>query len=821
MYTYDEALTASIEYFNGNEVAATVFVDKYALRNRDDELLESTPDDMHHRIARELAIVEQTKFQKPFTEPEIFDVLQGFHRIVPQGGCLFGIGSGKFVTLSNCYFVQPPPDSYGGIHYTDQCITQISKRRGGTGTDISTLRPNTSPTANSSRTSTGPVSFARRFSHSIREVGQDGRRGALMLTLNVHHPDILAFVEAKLDETELTGVNISVKLTDEFLQAVKDGTDYKQCWPIDAKQPEVIQYVDARKIWRRIIKCAWTRAEPGLLFWDRILAGSLADCYSQFGFLTEGTNPCSELPLCVNDSCRLLLLNTYSYVSNTFTTKAFFDYKAFFADAKLAARYMDNIVDLELKQIDLIIKKITDDPEDMKYKVVELGLWKNIRDKCHKGRRIGVGVTGIGDTLAALGVKYGSVKGINRVERIYRTLKFGVLEGSIDLAEELGPFPIWDWQLEKKHPFLLQIKEEELALAPAIKISGKDLYNRLAKVGRRNIGLLTTAPAGSVSFLTQTTSGGEPLLYIDAERKKKINPSDKHATVDFVDANGDKFQVFPIYHPKVKEWMELTGETDVQNSPWFGCCAEDIKATSRVKQQAVAQQHVDHAISSTVNLPSNATQKQVADIYTKAWETGVVKGITVYRAGCRDGIITQGQQKTGGIPRSDAPQRPKSVPCDVYHISVQGQKYFVLVGLLDGDPYEVFAGRNGILPGSIKTGQIIRKRKGYYIAKFDGCDVELSPITIASTEMEEMVTRLASTALRHGADIQFLVRQLERVGEQGDLHNFARGVARVLKKYIVEGSEEKGESCPECGGGPIVRQGGCPSCKNCGYTKCL
>jgi ribonucleoside-diphosphate reductase alpha chain len=531
---------------------------------------------------------------------------------------------------------------------------------------------------------------------------------------------------------------------------------------------------------------------------------------------------CSELPLNINGSCLLMSLNVYGYVRDPFTDQARFDYEAFYNDARLAARLMDDIVDLELEHIDRILAKIEADPEHDQYKRVELELWKDIYKKCANGRRIGVGVTGVGDALAAIGVEYGSIKGINRVGRIYETLKFGVFSGSIDVAEELGSFSIYEAKREQRHPFITRLKNSEIKLNSTKTVSGMDLYKKMIKVGRRNIGLLTSAPAGSISFLTQTTSSGEPLPHIEYVRKRKINPSDTDAKVDFVDVNGDKFQTYKVRHPKVDVWMEVTGETDVKQSPWHGCCAGDLEPKQRVKQQAAAQLHIDHAISSTVNLPKGATQKQVAEIYESAWETGTIKGITVYREGCRGNVISkQEEESDGGIPRSEAPERPRALKCDVYHTRVQGQKYFVLVGLLNGDPYEVFAGRNGFLPDKIGTGEIIRKRKGYYIAKFDNSDIELSPITASSSEMEEMVTRLASTALRHGADTQFLVHQLEKVGERGDLHNFAIGVARVLKKYIKDGSEEKGAVCEKCGGGPLVRQQGCPMCTSCGYSRCL
>jgi len=953
IYTYDEAMAASLEYFNGDELAAAVFVDKYALRNENEELVEGTPVDMHVRLALALADIERDKFSKPFSAEEIYDSLRFFNRIIPQGSVMFGVGNHQYVTLSNCYCVQNPEDSYGSIHYTDQCITQISKRRGGVGVDISRLRPAMTPTTNSAGSSTGPVSFSQRFSNSTREVGQSGRRGSLMTTMSVHHPDIISFIEIKLDPSKNTGTNMSIRLTDEFLQAVQDDTEYEQRWPVDSDEPKISNMVNASKIWKRIIKCAWTRAEPGLLFWDRIIDDSLADCYADVGYNTCSTNPCcfaypenikvvtnnglkslntitsddliwvdtaqewcknsgyfeyknaivnivrfdngdciyvttdhklakyietidgynyklqqvkylsigdkilcqqtsdhlyvtiseiqkqselytvgcievedhhqftangiisgnSELPLCVNDSCRLLLLNTFSYVRNPFTNKAYFDYKAFYEDAILAQRYMDNIVDLEIEAIKRIIKKVEKDPEEEKYKVVELDIWNNILEKCVQGRRIGVGANAIGDTLAALNLGYGTKKSVKCVEKIFKTLKFGVVCGSIELAEEVGAFPVWDWEKEKDHPFLLQLKDESINFDGVI-INGIDLYNKMAKYGRRNIGLLTCSPSGSVSILTQTTSGIEPLLYFDCERKKKINQNDENTKIDFTDPNtGDKFQIFKVYHPKVKMWMDITGKTDIKESPWYGYCANDVSPMDRIAIQAAAQKHIDHAISSTVNLPKHATQKQVAEVYEEAWRTGIIKGITVYRDGCRSNIISP--------VGSTMNERPKEVRCDVHHISVSGLKYFVLVGIIDGKPYEIFAGKNGFLPAKIKSGTIVRKRKDYYIAQFDDSDIELSPITASATTMEEGITRLVSTALRHGADMYHLVQQLEKVGEKDELQSFSRGVARALKKYIIDGTVEYGEICPECEQESLVRQQGCPFCTNCGYSKCI
>ncbi len=565
IYAYEEAVAASISYFGGDELAAKVFVDKYALRNKQHELLELTPDDMHHRIARELARIESKKFKKPLSHDEIFKCLQGFKRIIPQGSPMTGIGNtDQYVTLSNCYVVDPPEDSYGGIHHTDQQITQISKRRGGTGLDISKLRPAGSSTANSSRTSTGIVPFMERFSNSIREVGQGGRRGALMMTIDVHHPQVLDFVTVKNDLTKVTGANISVRLSDEFLKAVTNDEEYEQRWPCNKEQAKVTKQVRAKDVWQTIIKNAHAMAEPGLLFWDNILRNSPADCYADLGFETVGTNPCSELPLSVLDSCRLLLLRLLTYVKAPYTKKAKFDVDAFYADVKIAQRLMDDIVDLELEHIDRIINKIKLDPEAKHLKVTELSIWERIRHNCITGRRTGTGITALGDTLAALGLKYDSEEGVAQAEEIFKILKFAAYESSIEMAEELGPFPIFDSAREKDCAFFERIKSEKVKLSDRI-VLGNALLSKMAVHGRRNIAMLTSAPAGSVSILTQTSSGIEPVYKMFFFRKKKGNHNDEGFRTDFTDQNGDTWMEFKVYHPQVVEWMKVTGESDESN----------------------------------------------------------------------------------------------------------------------------------------------------------------------------------------------------------------------------------------------------------------
>jgi len=820
-YTYKQALKASVAYFNGNELAAKVFVDKYALRDKNKNLLELTPHDMHTRIATALARIEKQKFgSNALTSDEILDYIDHFKYIVPQGGAMFGIGNPNFVTLSSCYVIDPPLDSYGGIMWTDEQIVQISKRRGGCGTDISHLRPCGTITHNSSQSSTGPVCFAKRFSDSVREVGQNGRRGALMLTLSVHHPDVIKFAQCKHDKTQVTGTNISIRLSDEFLQAVTDDKTYEQRWPVDSAKPEISKEVNARQVWNALIQNAHADAEPGLLFWDRIISESPADCYAHLGFQTVSTNPCSELPLSVLDSCRLLLLNSLGFVEKEFTNKATFDWVKFYSYAKVAQRLMDDIVDLELESIERIIKKIKDDDEPDYIKNRELYMWRRVCTNCQVGRRTGTGLTALGDTLAALGIPYGSKKAIEFTERLYRTLKFGCYVSSIDMAEELGAFSVFDVKREKKCPFFQRFSKEGCKIGDMV-IHGKDVMKRMAQVGRRNIACLTGAPAGTVSIETQTTSGIEPLYFMSSIRRKKGNPGDEGFRSDFVDDTGDHWMEFKVFHPQVQHWLDITGKTDLTKSPWHNNCAEDLDWTQRVKLQAAAQSHIDHGISSTINLPTSATVENVKKIYETAWKSGC-KGITVYRKGCRDGVILETGVDNSKTNDTMSIVRPRIIPCDVHHTTVKNQKYFVLVGLLNGKPYEVFAGKNGFIHPNIKTGTIVRKRKNFYIAKFDGTDDELSPITASTDEMEEVVTRLTSLSLRAGADMHLVVQQLEKVGEQQELHSFARGVARILKKYIPDGTPE-GEQCPECGvkNNSVIRQEGCVTCTACGWSKCL
>ena len=814
MYSYDDAFNASVEYFEGDELAAKVFLDKYALRDNDGNLLEQIPTQMHHRMAKEFARIENKKFKNPLTEEVIFGLLDHFKYIIPQGSPMFGIGNNyQIVSLSNCYVVESPEDSYGGICRVDEMLCQISKRRGGVGLDISKIRPAGAGVKNAARNSTGVVSFMERYSNTIREVGQSGRRGALMLTIHVAHPDIEQFVTVKNDATKVTGANISVLLSDEFLTAVEKGEKFRLRFPVDASPSDTDKWVDAKELWMKMINNAWLRAEPGLLFWDKIKKYNAVDCYHEEGFDTVSTNPCSEITLSKFDSCRLMAMNLYSYVVDPFTNGSYFDYDLFEKHSEIIQRLMDDMIDLEEEKILQIIAKIKKDPEEKGVKARELELWQNIHDRCTKGRRTGTGVTAMGDTLAALGLKYGSEESIIEVNKIMKTLCLSSFRSSMEMAKDIGTFPIWNWQKEKDSEFLAMIKEND-----------PKLYKDISIHGRRNIANLTIAPTGTVSILTQTTSGVEPLFMLfPYTRRKKINPTDKNAKVDFVDQNGDSWQEFTVYHPKVQKWMEITGEKDLTKSPWHGCCAEEINWVDAVRLQAAAQKYIDHAISKTVNLPENVAVEEVAKIYEAAWKYGV-KGCTIYRSNCRTGVLvdkSKEEKSKNKIQKNDSPKRPTSIDAEVHFSKVKGDDYYVVVGLLEGDPYEVFAGINAsegkyIIKKGTSTGKLKKKARGQYVL---AAGEETYTLTnIHNHENDDSVCRMLSTALRHGADINFVVHQLEKT--EGDLSSLSKVLARSLKKYIKDGSTVSGENCGQCETGKLERQDGCVICKSCGWTKC-
>lgn len=810
MNSYAEALSQSIEYFANDELAAKVFVDKYALRDNDQNLLETTPTQMHWRLAHEFARIEKKKFKTPYSAETLFGLFDRFKYIVPQGSPMFGIGNNhQIVSLSNCYVTESPYDSYGGILKVDQEMAQISKRRGGVGTDISNIRPAGAVAHNAARTSTGIVPFLRRYSNTIREVGQAGRRGALMVTISVHHPEVMTFATIKNDDTEVTGANISIRLTDEFLTAVQNNTNYELRWPVDSKSPIISNQINARSVWNTIVHSAWLRAEPGLLFWDNIVNNNAVDCYAKFGFKTISTNPCSELPLCAYDSCRLLVLNLYSYVGDPFSDTPFFDWALFHSHVEIAQRLMDDMIDLELEKVGQIITKIKSDPEPTTVKAAELLLWEQIKEKCELGRRTGTGVTAVGDMLAALNIKYGSPTSVAFIKSVFLHMKLASFRSSVDMAKEIGAFPIWDWSLEKDSAFLLQIKQEDPAL-----------YASMAKYGRRNIANLTIAPTGSLSLQTQTTSGIEPLFKLEPYiRKKKVNPNDKAARVDSIDQQGDSWQHFEVYHPKVKTWMAVTGETDINKSPWAGCCAEDIDWVARVQLQATAQEHIDHAISSTLNLPEDVTEDKVAAIYEAAWKAGC-KGITVYRKNCRTGVMVDKDlgKKVVVKPSADGYiKRPKTLKAEVYHYKVKTNDYFVIIGLdVTNEPYEVFAGKNGFLPRSVSDGYVEKIKRGCY-RLLTKDETVIDSISEHCEEDEEALTRLVSTSLRHKVGIEYVVTQLGKV--KGNMTCLAKAISRALKKHVKDGTCCKGVTC-SCGGSNVVFENGCNICKDCGNSKC-
>lgn len=866
VYTFEEAFAASKEYFNGNELAADKFVNKYALRDTDGNYYEKIPADMHRRIAKEFARIERKKYKdtkvQPLTEDEIFALLDKFKKIIPQGSPMHGIGNDTYVSLANCFAIPGPEDSYGGICRADEEIAQISKRRGGTGTDISKLRPNKTPTTNSSKTSTGIIPFMCRFSNTTREVGQGGRRGASAQTLSIHHPESVIlwddeidgepydieinngeygrftvsskyfnpykidFVTSKYDPTKVTGSNISVRITDEFMRAVKKGTTYQQRWPVDSDNPKIVKEVDARAVWDKIIHSAWRTGEPGILLWDNILRESISDCYSAWGFETVGVNPCAELILSAYGSCILMLLNLFGFVKNPYTKEAYFDYEDFYNHVKITQRLADDLIDLEEEALKKIIKKVRDDPEDSFIKARELHLWQKVKEALIKGRRTGTGLTALGDTLASIGVEYGSNKGIKTAERILKTFKFAAYQSSIDMAKTLEPFEIWNHALEQDNPYLNRIKDEEIQLGDKT-ISGLDLYNRMTKYGRRNIALLTLAPAGTVSLLASlvnsfgTSSGVEPQYTTQKIiRRTKINANDENSRVDFTDQNGDQWQHFEVYPEAMLEWMEVNNETDLGESPWHNNTAEELDWKMRVKLQATIQKHICHGISSTINLPSDVTVDKVKEIYETAWEYGV-KGLTVYRDGCRTGILIKDIRSVSTentITKNKSPKRPKELPCDIHHITVKGEQYFVSVGVFGEykDPYEVFAGKNGNIPKNIKHGNVVKIKRGRYDLKLENGDI-VENIIQYETHEEEVTTRIISTALRHGADIEFVVHQLEKT--QGDLTSFAKSIARALKKYIKDGTKIQGVECEICHG-ELQRKEGCVSCVSCGWSKC-
>lgn len=815
-YTKEQVLKATTEYFNGDDLAADVFTTKYALCDGP-SYKELTPTDMFRRLASEFSRIEQ-KYANPLSENEIYELLDGFRHIVAQGSPMYGVGNPyQIISIANCFVIEPPKDSYGGILKSDQELVQISKRRGGVGMDISNIRPKGMATKNSSKTTDGIGLFMQRFSNSIREVGQEGRRGALMLTCSVHHPEIETFITIKKDRSKVTGANVSVKTTDAFMKAVREDTTYIQQWPVDSDNPSIKREVKARDVWKKIIQSAWADAEPGVLFWDTAINRTPSDAYASLGFGSTSTNPCGEIILSNYDSCRLLCLNLYSYVTDKFTPNASFDFDKFADHTQKAQRLMDDLVDLELEAINKIINKIKADPEADTIKAAELALWENVYRVCEQGRRTGLGITGLGDTLAALNIRYGSDQSVELTELIYKTLAINAYKSSVQMAKERGTFPIYDAKLEKNHPFINQMLDADEELKKAHK-----------KYGRRNIALTTTAPTGSVSTQTQTTSGIEPAFLLSYDRFRKVPIGTPN--VDRVDAQGDHWVKYTVYHHAFKDWQEATGLTEVKDSPYFGATSNDIDWVASVQLQAAAQKWVCHAISKTCNVPKTTTTEVIDEIYMKAWELGC-KGFTVYRDGCRDGVLVSSETKQKEDSyESGAVKRPKSLEADIHRFINKGNRWIAFVGTLKGKPYEVFTGPESdfTIPKGVEKGNIIKHKvdgvSSYHFCYKDdqGVEVCVEGLSKAFDPHYYNLARMISSVLRHGMPVQYVVDTVAQLKLDSDeLNTWKAGVQRTLKKYVADGTKVKNAKCTNCGDeSGLVFQEGCLSCKSCGYAKC-
>ena len=836
---YNDAVAESKVYFDGDELAATVWVTKYALKDSFGNIYEKSPRQMHERIAREIERIEK-KYPNPMSADEVFGLLDHFRYVIPQGGPMTGIGNDfQVASLSNCFVIghKHPADSYGGIFRMDEEQVQLMKRRGGVGHDLSHIRPTGSPVLNSALTSTGIVPFMERYSNSTREVAQDGRRGALMLSLSIKHPDAERFIDAKVDTGKVTGANVSIKIDDDFMRAAIAGKKYRQQFPLDAETPKYEQQIDARKLWEKIIHNAWKSAEPGVLFWDTILRESIPDCYADEGFVTVSTNPCGEIPLCPYDSCRLLALNLLSYVDNPFTDKAEFDFAKFKEHVAKAMRMMDDIIDLELEKVELIIEKIAADPEDEDVRRVELELWKKIRTMALKGRRTGLGITAEGDMLAALGLRYGSDEAIDFAVEVQKTLAVEAYRASVKMAGERGAFAVYDAAKEKNNPMIARIREVD-----------PELYDEMVEKGRRNIAMLTIAPTGTTSLMSQTTSGIEPVFRTVYKRRRKINPSDHDTHVDFEDETGEKFQEYNVYHHNFVKWLEANGyDTSrlesisdkelaewVAASPYYKATANDIDWVAKVKMQGAIQKWVDHSISVTVNLPNNVSEALVADVYRTAWEVGC-KGVTVYRDGCREGVLLDKSTKTKRSKCEEhpgqAPKRPKSIPADIVRFKNGSEDWIAFVGLQDGRPYEVFTGKMEedamYIPRKITKGYIIKVREEDGSKRYDfqykdryGYTNTIGGISRLFNEEFWNYAKLISGVLRHGMPIEKTVSLIESLHlDSESINTWKTGVCRAIKQYIADGTKSKGK-CPSCGQENMAYQNGCLTCMSCGYSKC-
>lgn len=840
-YTFDEAFKASLDYFTGDELAAKVWVNKYALKDAFGNIYEKSPNDMHHRLASEITRVEK-KYPNPLSEQELFDLFDHFRYIVPQGSPMTGIGNDyQIASLSNCFVIglDGQADSYGAIIRIDEEQVQLMKRRGGVGHDLSHIRPKGSPVKNSALTSTGLVPFMERYSNSTREVAQDGRRGALMLSVSIKHPDSEAFIDAKMTEGKVTGANVSVKIDDDFMNAAVNGGTYKQQYPIDSDSPVYVKDIDASGLWKKIIHNAWKSAEPGVLFWDTILRESVPDCYADLGFRTVSTNPCGEIPLCPYDSCRLLAINLYSYVVNPFTPDAYFDYDLFKKHVGLAQRIMDDIIDLESEKIEMILGKIDSDPESMEVRQTERHLWEKIQRKTLQGRRTGVGITAEGDMIAALGLRYGTEEATDCAELIQKTLALAAYRSSVMLAKERGAFEIFDAKREEKNPFINRLREADPAL-----------YEDMLKYGRRNIACLTIAPTGTTSLMTQTTSGIEPVFLPVYKRRRKVNPNDSEARVDFVDETGDAFEEYIVFHHKFVTWMQANGystnkkytqeevEELVAKSPYYKATSNDVDWLQKVRMQGRIQKWVDHSISVTINLPNDVSEELVDSLYVEAWRCGC-KGCTVYRDGSRSGVLiaTDKKKKKEDCNCMQPPvivsTRPRELDADVVKFQNNREKWIAFVGLLNGRPYEIFTGladdEEGImLPKNVSKGAIIKsydedgnkhydfqfKNKRGYKMTIEGLDGKFNP-------EYWNYAKLISGVLRYGMPIDQVIKLVQGMELNSEsIDTWKNGVERALKKYLPNGMEAKGQKCPNCGLETLIYQEGCLICTNCGASKC-
>ena len=842
-YSYDEAFGESLKYFDGDELAARVWVNKYAMKDSFGHIYEKSPEDMHWRIANEIARIEN-KYKNPMTAQEVFDLLDHFRYIVPAGSPMTGIGNDHQVaSLSNCFVIglDGDADSYGAIMRIDEEQVQLMKRRGGVGHDMSHIRPKGSPVNNSALTSTGLVPFMERYSNSTREVAQDGRRGALMLSVSIKHPDSEAFIDAKMTEGKVTGANVSVKIDDDFMEAAINDRPYTQQFPIDSDNPMVKKEISAKRLWDKIVHNAWKSAEPGVLFWDTILRESIPDCYADLGFRTVSTNPCGEIPLCPYDSCRLLSINLYSYVVNPFTPEAYFDFDKFKAHVRLAQRMMDDIVDLELEKIDKIMEKISIDPQSMEVKGAEYHLWEKIKDKSGKGRRTGVGITAEGDMLAAMGLRYGTQEATDFSVRVHKTLALSAYRSSMEMARERGAFEVFDASRESDNPFLLRIKDADA-----------QLYEDIMKYGRRNIACLTIAPTGTTSLMTQTTSGIEPVFMPVYKRRRKVNPNDTEVHVDFVDEVGDSFEEYIVYHKKFLEWMKVNGydtekrytqeEIDdlVVKSPYYKATANDVDWLMKVKMQGEIQKWVDHSISVTVNLPNDVDEALVNRLYVEAWRSGC-KGCTIYRDGSRSGVmISVSKKDKKDDAKDDCPcahpevteVRPKELECDVVRFQNNKEKWVAFVGLLNGYPYEIFTGLQDdeegiVLPKTVTKGKIIKQKDDDGHSRYDfqfenkrGYKTTVEGLSEKFNPEYWNYAKLISGVLRYRMPIGNVIKLVGSLQLKSEsINTWKNGVERALKKYIVDGTEAKGQTCPVCGG-ILVYQEGCLICKNCGASRC-